>query len=105
MSQPLGMTIDAPSSVKVGEQFSYRLQPTVSSLPDKESIATTTDIQRLKIDWELPENTEFVGATVVAGTGITTTPSWLGRSRSARTRTPRPSAPRRTAPGPPTTCR
>ncbi|MFG1784992.1 Ig-like domain repeat protein [Rhodococcus oryzae] len=69
MSQPLGMTIDAPGSVKVGEQFSYRLQPTVSSLPDKESIATTTDIQRLKIDWELPENTEFVGATVVAGTG------------------------------------
>ena len=68
MSQPLGMSITAPDTAKVGEEFSYTLQPTVSSLPDKESIATTTDIQRLKIDWEIPENTEFVGATVVAGT-------------------------------------
>lgn len=68
MSQPLGMSITAPDTAKVGEEFSYTLQPTVSSLPDKESIATTTDIQRLKIDWEIPENTEFVSATVVAGT-------------------------------------
>ncbi|MGW5074181.1 Ig-like domain-containing protein [Rhodococcus sp. NPDC004095] len=69
MSQPLGMGITAPDSAKVGETFSYTLQPTVSSLPDKESIATTIDIQRLKIDWDLPSNAEFVSATVVPGTG------------------------------------
>ncbi|MFC7450481.1 Ig-like domain repeat protein [Rhodococcus daqingensis] len=69
MSQPLGMTIDAPAAVKVGEQFSYRLQPTVSTLPDKASIATTIDIQRLKIDWDLPANAEFVSATVVPDSG------------------------------------
>ncbi|MFE3291771.1 Ig-like domain repeat protein [Rhodococcus sp. NPDC059234] len=69
MSQTLGMSITAPDSVKVGEQFSYTMQPTVSSLPDKESIATTTDIQRLKIDWDLPANAEFVSAVVVPSTG------------------------------------
>lgn len=69
LSQPLGMSITAPDTAKVGEEFSYTLQPTVSSLPDKESIATTIDIQRLKIDWDLPANSEFVSATVVPGTG------------------------------------
>ncbi|MGW6693630.1 hypothetical protein ACWF62_07640 [Rhodococcus sp. NPDC054953] len=68
ISQTLGMSITAPDAVNAGDEFSYTVQPTVSSLPDKESIATTVDIQRLKIDWDLPANTEFVSAAVVPGT-------------------------------------
>ncbi len=51
------MTVDAPSQVAPGEVFTYRIQPNASSYPDKQSGATTTNLSRLKYDYELPDNT------------------------------------------------
>ncbi|WP_031940788.1 beta strand repeat-containing protein [Prescottella defluvii] len=64
------MTVDAPATVAPGEVFTYRIQPNASSYPDKESIATTTNLSRLKYDYELPANTEWVSGAVVPGTAI-----------------------------------
>lgn len=64
------MTVDAPSQVAPGEVFTYRIQPNASSYPDKQSGATTTNLSRLKYDYELPDNTEWVSGAVVPGTAI-----------------------------------
>lgn len=64
------MTVDAPDSVEAGEVFTYRIQPNASSYPDKQSIATTTNLSRLKYDYELPDNTEWVSGAVVPGTAV-----------------------------------
>ncbi|MGW6692913.1 Ig-like domain repeat protein [Rhodococcus sp. NPDC054953] len=64
------MTVDAPASVDVGQTFTYRIQPGGSSYPDSESGATTTNISRLKVDYEIPANATFVSAAVVPGTGV-----------------------------------
>ncbi|MFC9519196.1 beta strand repeat-containing protein [Nocardiaceae bacterium NPDC056970] len=64
------MTVDAPAQVAPGEVFTYRIQPNASSYPDKQSIATTTNLSRLKYDYELPANTEWVSGAVVAGTAV-----------------------------------
>ncbi|WP_258195556.1 Ig-like domain-containing protein [Rhodococcus sp. OK519] len=64
------MTVDAPSQVGPGEVFTYRIQPNASSYPDKQSGATTTNLSRLKYDYELPDNTEWVSGAVVSGTAI-----------------------------------
>ncbi|MGW9569146.1 Ig-like domain-containing protein [Prescottella equi] len=63
-----GMTIDAPASVAAGATFTYRIQPSAGSIPDKESIATTGDIVRMKVDYAIPDNATFVSAAVVPGT-------------------------------------
>ncbi|MCL2534174.1 MAG: Ig-like domain-containing protein, partial [Nocardiaceae bacterium] len=62
------MTVNAPTQVAPGDVFTYRIQPNASSYPDKQSIATTTNLSRLKYDYELPDNTEWVSGAVVAGT-------------------------------------
>ncbi|MFG1785161.1 Ig-like domain-containing protein [Rhodococcus oryzae] len=64
------MTVDAPASVTAGETFTYRIQPGGSSYPDSDSGATTTNVSRLKVDYEIPANATFVSANVVPGTGI-----------------------------------
>ncbi|MET4610960.1 hypothetical protein ABIC28_001941 [Rhodococcus sp. PvR044] len=64
------MTVDAPASVTAGETFTYRIQPGGGSYPNSDSGATTTNISRLKVDYEIPANTTFVSAAVVAGTGV-----------------------------------
>ncbi|WP_038172451.1 Ig-like domain-containing protein, partial [Tomitella biformata] len=64
------MTIDAPESVSPGEQFTYRLEQPGSAYPDKESIATTTNISRFKLDFMIPENATFVSAAVVPDTSF-----------------------------------
>ncbi|EGD55104.1 hypothetical protein SCNU_11261 [Gordonia neofelifaecis NRRL B-59395] len=64
------MTVDAPAQVAPGETFTYRIQPSASSYPDKDSGATTTNLSRIKFDYEMLDNATFVGATVVPGTGI-----------------------------------
>ncbi|GAA4485859.1 hypothetical protein GCM10023094_41380 [Rhodococcus olei] len=69
ISNPFGFTIDAPEAAAVGQEVSYTLQPAPGSLPDKESIATTTDLQRLKLDIDVPANAELVTAELLAGTG------------------------------------
>ncbi|MBJ7481738.1 MAG: Ig-like domain repeat protein, partial [Rhodococcus sp.] len=62
--------VDAPATVDPGEAFTVRLQPGPSSYPDKESIATTTNLSRIKFDFMIPENTTFVSANIVGGTAI-----------------------------------
>ena len=64
------ITVDAPASVQPGETFTYRIQPSGTSYPDKDSGATTTNLSRLKIDYAIPSNATYVSATVVAGTSI-----------------------------------
>ncbi|BCN55697.1 hypothetical protein RE9425_40870 [Prescottella equi] len=63
-------TVDGPARVDPGETFTYRIQPAPSAFPDKESIATTTNVSRMKMDYQLPDNATFVGAEVVPGSGI-----------------------------------
>ncbi|WP_072688098.1 hypothetical protein [Rhodococcus marinonascens] len=64
------MNVDAPESVVAGETFTYRMQPGATSFPNSESGATTTNISRLKVDYEIPANATFVSALVVPGSGI-----------------------------------
>ena len=64
------MSVDAPTSVMAGETFTYRIKPNASSYPDKDSGATTTNLSRIKYDYELPANTEWVSGAVVPGTAI-----------------------------------
>jgi len=63
-------TVDAPSHVDPGETFTYRIQPAPAAYPNKQSIATTTNVSRMKLDYQLPDNATFVGAEVVPGTGV-----------------------------------
>ncbi|WP_137724011.1 Ig-like domain-containing protein [Prescottella subtropica] len=63
-------TVDTPDRVDPGQTFTYRIQPAPSSYPDKDSGATTTNVSRMKVDYQLPDNATFVDATVVPGTGI-----------------------------------
>ncbi|MDG3014412.1 Ig-like domain-containing protein [Speluncibacter jeojiensis] len=64
------ITIDAPAKVEPGQEFTFRLQPSATSYPDKDSGATTTNLSRLKIDYEIPDNATFVSAGVVPGTAV-----------------------------------
>lgn len=64
-----GVTVNAPASVAPGEEFTYTMQVAPSSYPNSDSGATTTNVTRLKWDFEIPENVEFVSATNV-GKGI-----------------------------------
>ena len=64
------ITVDAPASVQPGETFTYRIQPSGTSYPDKDSGATTTNLSRLKVDYAIPANATFVSAAVVAGTSV-----------------------------------
>ncbi|SDD16957.1 hypothetical protein [Rhodococcus tukisamuensis] len=63
-----GVVVDAPDLVEAGETFTYRIQPTPASYPDVDTGATTVNLSRLKIDYEIPANTTFVKAEVVANT-------------------------------------
>lgn len=63
-------TVDAPDRVDPGETFTYRIQPAPSAYPDKDSGATTTNVSRMKLDYQLPDNATFVDAQVVPGSGI-----------------------------------
>ncbi|WFR71069.1 Ig-like domain-containing protein [Prescottella defluvii] len=64
------VTVEAPATVEPGQQFTYRIQTGPQSYPATSSRATTISVSRLKNDFEIPANAIFVGATVVAGTGI-----------------------------------
>ncbi|RVW02147.1 Ig-like domain-containing protein [Rhodococcus xishaensis] len=64
------ITVDAPTTVEPGETFAFRLQSAGQSYPDKESIATTKSLSRLKNDFEIPANATFVSAEIVANSGI-----------------------------------
>ncbi|MCX5043598.1 Ig-like domain-containing protein [Aldersonia sp. NBC_00410] len=63
------VTVDAPATVTAGDTFTYRIQTAPSSYPDTAQGATTTNLSRLKFDFEIPANSTFVSATVVPDTG------------------------------------
>ncbi len=63
------VTVDAPAAVDAGDTFTYRIQMAPSSYPDSQQGASTTNMSRLKFDFEIPANTTFVSATPV-GAGI-----------------------------------
>lgn len=72
--QAASVTVDAPETVAPGEEFVVTISPPPISVPnDLGSGASLSNISRLKIDVAMPENAQFVGAEVVAGTssGIT----------------------------------
>ena len=72
--QAASVTVDAPAAVAPGEEFVVTISPPPISVPnDLGSGASLSNISRLKIDVAMPENAQFVGAEVVAGTasGIT----------------------------------
>ncbi len=62
-------TVTAPATVTPAQTFTYRIQPGPASYPDSESGGTTAGLSRLKFDFEIPANSTFVDAVVVAGTG------------------------------------
>ncbi|RVW07769.1 Ig-like domain repeat protein [Prescottella agglutinans] len=72
--QAASVTVDAPTTVAPGEEFVVTISPPPISVPnDLGSGASLANISRLKIDVAMPENAQFLGAEVVAGTsaGIT----------------------------------
>ncbi|MFZ2172927.1 MAG: Ig-like domain-containing protein [Rhodococcus sp. (in: high G+C Gram-positive bacteria)] len=64
------VTIDAPTHVRPGQTFTYRIQPTALSYPDSSHGATTQNISRVKYDFAVPANATFVRAAVVPGTSF-----------------------------------
>lgn len=63
------VTVTAPATVAPDETFTYRIQHGPGSYPDSQSGGTTTNLSRIKFDFEIPANTTLVSATVVPGTG------------------------------------
>ncbi|MDI9919292.1 Ig-like domain repeat protein, partial [Rhodococcus sp. IEGM 1379] len=64
------VTVDAPASVAPGETFTIRMQSNGQAYPDSDSGATTTNLSRLKNDFDVPTNATFVSAAIVAGTSF-----------------------------------
>lgn len=62
-------TVTAPATVAPGETFTYRIQNGPGSYPDSQSGGTTTNLSRIKFDFEIPANTTLVSTAVVPGTG------------------------------------
>ncbi|NKT12162.1 Ig-like domain repeat protein [Rhodococcus hoagii] len=61
------MTVAAPDTVAPGETFTFRMQTNAQSFPDSDSGASTTNLSRLKNDFEIPSNATFVSAVIVPG--------------------------------------
>ncbi|MCD7053794.1 Ig-like domain-containing protein [Rhodococcus sp. BH2-1] len=69
--QEASVTVDAPASVAPGDEFDVLITPPPISIPnDAGSGATLTNVSRLKIDVEMPQNAQYLGGDVVPGTGF-----------------------------------
>ncbi|MER2082017.1 MAG: Ig-like domain-containing protein [Rhodococcus sp. (in: high G+C Gram-positive bacteria)] len=64
------VTVDAPTSVAPGETFTIRMQSNGQSFPNSDSGATTTNLSRLKNDFDVPANATFISAAIVPGTSF-----------------------------------
>lgn len=64
------VTVTAPDTVAPGETFTFRMQTNAQSFPNSDSGATTTNLSRLKNDFEIPTNATFVSANIVSGSAI-----------------------------------
>ncbi|WP_235870710.1 Ig-like domain-containing protein [Rhodococcus xishaensis] len=62
--------VDAPASVNAGEEFDVTIQPGPIGFPRDVSIATISDVSRVKIDVDVPQNAELVSAEVVPFTSV-----------------------------------
>ncbi|NKT12164.1 hypothetical protein GS470_25205 [Rhodococcus hoagii] len=61
------VTVAAPDTVAPGEDLHVRMQTNAQSFPDSDSGASTTNLSRLKNDFEIPSNATFVSAVIVPG--------------------------------------
>ncbi|QBJ96556.1 Ig-like domain repeat protein [Rhodococcus sp. ABRD24] len=69
--QEASVTVDAPATVAPGEEFDVIITPPPISVPnDPGSGASLTNVSRLKIDVEMPQNAQLLSGTVVPGTGF-----------------------------------
>ncbi|MFC9519125.1 Ig-like domain-containing protein [Nocardiaceae bacterium NPDC056970] len=64
------VTVTAPDTVAPGETFTFRMQTNAQSFPDSDSGASTTNLSRLKNDFEIPANATFVSAVIVPNSAV-----------------------------------
>lgn len=64
-----GMKVTAPDEVAPGATFTVRYQMYPGSYPNTDSGATTTNISRMKLDFEIPAGVTYNSASIVPGTG------------------------------------
>ncbi|RDI16237.1 Ig-like domain-containing protein [Rhodococcus sp. AG1013] len=64
------VTVTSPASVAPGETFTFRMQTNAQSFPDSDSGASTTNLSRLKNDFEIPTNATFVSASIVGNSAV-----------------------------------
>ncbi|SDE69945.1 hypothetical protein SAMN05444580_1401, partial [Rhodococcus tukisamuensis] len=68
-AQDSSVSIDAPATVNAGEEYDVTIAPPPISYPNSVSGASVQNVSRIKIDVAVPQNAEFLGATIVPGTG------------------------------------
>ncbi|TQF74729.1 Ig-like domain repeat protein [Rhodococcus spelaei] len=68
-SQPSSVTVDAPAVVNAGDQFDVVIAPPPITYPNSVSGASVQNVSRVKIDVEVPQNADYLGAEIVPGTG------------------------------------
>ncbi len=68
------ISVDAPATVPQGSTFTIRLQPAQAVLtknaPTPVGTVTNRYINKVRIDYKIPDNATYVSASVVAGTGF-----------------------------------
>lgn len=69
-SQSGSVVVDAPDRVNAGEEFDITIQPGTISFPGSASIATISNISRIKVDVDLPANATYLGAEIVPDTSV-----------------------------------
>lgn len=69
-SQSGSVVVDAPTNVNAGEEFEVTFQPGTISFPGSASIATISNISRIKVDVDLPANATYLGAEIVPETSF-----------------------------------
>lgn len=69
-SQTSSVTVDAPASVNAGDLFDVSIAPPPITFPNSVSGASVKNVSRIKIDVEVPQNAEYLGADIVPGTGF-----------------------------------
>ncbi|MGW6375414.1 Ig-like domain-containing protein [Rhodococcus sp. NPDC055112] len=67
-AQPSSVTIDAPATVDAGQEYEVTIAPPPITYPNSVSGASVQNVSRIKIDVDVPQNAEFLGADIVPGT-------------------------------------
>ncbi|WP_235871143.1 Ig-like domain-containing protein [Rhodococcus spongiicola] len=69
-AQQASAIIDAPDSVDAGEEFEIAFQAGAVGFPGSASGASINNVSRIKLDIEIPENAEYLGAEIVPNTSV-----------------------------------